>query len=488
MGKNKAKSNHYANKGGATAVRGPTLCIDTIADPEGLQKHIEMLLAPSTRLSWEEFKEKHKDALEDRMGKGIEKETRQHREMLDEERRDKLARGVNHDRDGKKNRKDKQKNRKNRKDLKKGRGEGEDEGIEVGGGGVRLSDFQKKGYGDTSDSDVSHDSRERDASPTPAWLLPMSEQEAEQKRAVVAQAAQAAALAQGLCQSGQSMAPSSDYVLLAIRILTNTNVAERRKRQWADYGPGRLAAAEAGSEQLEAAQRAELEAVFEQGVQGGGGGVSGGWEGEGGHAPGGGGGGVRKRRIWSDLPPAAAGLEDGGGGGGGSGGSGEGGGGECGEELVGKAVAAAAAAARSAAAALDRARELNLRLQALNMLKKPAMPGDDKQVGGGVGEGGVSRFAGGGVPQEREGAVVRESWVERQARIQQRLSAIQVLTKVPRTHVTPANNNASPFPRSLPSPLFASPFLSPPLRASFPPRRRGISRQGRRRFSRSGLR
>ena len=36
------------------------------------------------------YREKHKDQLEDRMGKGIEKETKQHRTTLDDERRSKV--------------------------------------------------------------------------------------------------------------------------------------------------------------------------------------------------------------------------------------------------------------------------------------------------------------------------------------------------------------------------------------------------------------
>lgn len=225
-------------------IQGPTLCIDTIADPEGLQAHINRLLEPSKRLSWEEFKEKHKNQLEDRMGHGIERETKQHREMLDEERRNKLARGVNHEREALLNRKGK-KEKKGKKD--RGRGsKGSDE--EVDGKPVRLSDFQKGGYADTSDSDASR-GPSREASPTPAWLLPMSEQEADQKRAAAAAAAQAAALAQGQ-QAG------SECTLLAIRILTNKDpavtaseagaaggvkennagsTAGRKRNRWSDY-------------------------------------------------------------------------------------------------------------------------------------------------------------------------------------------------------------------------------------------------------------
>jgi len=40
MGKNKQQK--YAPKGGGGYVAGPTLCIDTIADPEILQRHIEV--------------------------------------------------------------------------------------------------------------------------------------------------------------------------------------------------------------------------------------------------------------------------------------------------------------------------------------------------------------------------------------------------------------------------------------------------------------
>jgi hypothetical protein len=257
MGRTSKGTNKYAAPAQKVSFAGPSLCIDTIADPEGLQRHINRLLEPSKRLSWEEFKEKHKDQLEDRMGQGIERETKKHREMLDEERRNKLARGVNHERDGagKKGKKDK----KSKKDKKeRGRRGGSDEEA-ADGKPVRLSDFQKGGYADTSDSDASR-GPSRESSPTPAWLLPMSEQEADQKRAAAAAAAQTAAQAQG-----QQVAP--ECTLLAIRILTRktptggeggsvkeneTDDGPSRKRsRWSDYRPedtdGMQAEGEAGS-------------------------------------------------------------------------------------------------------------------------------------------------------------------------------------------------------------------------------------------------
>jgi hypothetical protein len=51
-------------------------------------KHLEYLLKPiKPRLSWEEYKEKHKKQFEDRLGTGIQKEQADYRRMLDDERK-----------------------------------------------------------------------------------------------------------------------------------------------------------------------------------------------------------------------------------------------------------------------------------------------------------------------------------------------------------------------------------------------------------------
>mmetsp|Transcript_35066 Transcript_35066/g.86236 ORF Transcript_35066/g.86236 Transcript_35066/m.86236 type:complete len:186 (-) Transcript_35066:274-831(-) len=105
------------------------------------QKQIEMLLAPSNRLTWEEYKEKHKSQLEDRMGAGVEAESREYRKQLDAERNAKLSRGHNHKnlseeekekekkrlkKEKKKEKKAKKKEKKERKKEKKKRKRGSD--------------------------------------------------------------------------------------------------------------------------------------------------------------------------------------------------------------------------------------------------------------------------------------------------------------------------------------------------------------------------
>ena len=54
-------------------------------------KQIEILLNQKPRMSWEEYKEKHKEQLEDKMGAGVEREQANYRRMLDEERNKKVA-------------------------------------------------------------------------------------------------------------------------------------------------------------------------------------------------------------------------------------------------------------------------------------------------------------------------------------------------------------------------------------------------------------
>ena len=53
-------------------------------------KQIELLLNQKPRISWEEYKEKHKDQLEDKMGMGVEREQADYRRKLDEERNKKV--------------------------------------------------------------------------------------------------------------------------------------------------------------------------------------------------------------------------------------------------------------------------------------------------------------------------------------------------------------------------------------------------------------
>ncbi len=53
------------------------------------QKQLELLQVPQPRISWEEYKEKHKDQLNERMGMG-EKEQANYRRMLDDERKKKV--------------------------------------------------------------------------------------------------------------------------------------------------------------------------------------------------------------------------------------------------------------------------------------------------------------------------------------------------------------------------------------------------------------
>ncbi len=53
------------------------------------QKQLELLQVPQPRISWEEYKEKHKDQLNERMGMG-EKEQANYRRMLDDERKRKV--------------------------------------------------------------------------------------------------------------------------------------------------------------------------------------------------------------------------------------------------------------------------------------------------------------------------------------------------------------------------------------------------------------
>ena len=52
------------------------------------RKHLEYLLQPiKPRLTWEEYREKHKKQFEDRLGHGVQREQADYRRMLDEERK-----------------------------------------------------------------------------------------------------------------------------------------------------------------------------------------------------------------------------------------------------------------------------------------------------------------------------------------------------------------------------------------------------------------
>ena len=189
--------------------RGCHFAAAAIADPNAQQRHIETLLQPAARLTWEEFKEKHRGQLEDRLGSGLERESLRHREMLDGERHRKLSRGVN--RNEEKKQKKKCRDRKRRRSSE----------TESGGDPVRLSDFQRGRLMSDSDSSV----RSRSCSPPPAWLLPMSAQEA-----VEAQAKRRACGALGSApeQGSSTLAGATVHgpqsCLLAIRILTKTPV------------------------------------------------------------------------------------------------------------------------------------------------------------------------------------------------------------------------------------------------------------------------
>ncbi len=60
------------------------------------QKHLEYLLQPiKPRLTWEEYREKHKKQFEDRLGAGVQREQADYRRMLDEERKLKVPADFN---------------------------------------------------------------------------------------------------------------------------------------------------------------------------------------------------------------------------------------------------------------------------------------------------------------------------------------------------------------------------------------------------------
>ena len=59
-------------------------------DPKADAAYIQALINRPERLTWEEYKEKHKDQLNDRLGAGVEREQLEYRKMLDAERNSKV--------------------------------------------------------------------------------------------------------------------------------------------------------------------------------------------------------------------------------------------------------------------------------------------------------------------------------------------------------------------------------------------------------------
>ena len=55
------------------------------------QAYIQSLLNRPDRMTWDEYKEKHKEQLSDRLGAGVEREQAEYRKMLDQERNRKVA-------------------------------------------------------------------------------------------------------------------------------------------------------------------------------------------------------------------------------------------------------------------------------------------------------------------------------------------------------------------------------------------------------------
>eukprot|EP00658_Telonema_sp_P-2_P061782 TRINITY_DN5044_c0_g2_i2.p3 TRINITY_DN5044_c0_g2~~TRINITY_DN5044_c0_g2_i2.p3 ORF type:complete len:164 (+),score=68.89 TRINITY_DN5044_c0_g2_i2:100-591(+) len=109
------------------------------------------------RLTWDDYKKKHKDALNDVLADGEERKMIAYRKELDAAREAQLSRGTNHKK-GKKEKKEKKKDKKkekkkDKKREKKDKGEDSEEGskkrkkVEEGGGYgykmVRLSDFHE---------------------------------------------------------------------------------------------------------------------------------------------------------------------------------------------------------------------------------------------------------------------------------------------------------------------------------------------------------
>jgi len=75
--------------GGGGGGEAPEVAIK--GDPALDQAYIQSLLNRPERMSWDEYKEKHKDQLSDRLGAGMERESLEYRKKLDQERNSKVT-------------------------------------------------------------------------------------------------------------------------------------------------------------------------------------------------------------------------------------------------------------------------------------------------------------------------------------------------------------------------------------------------------------
>ena len=89
MGRSSNKPTRFTGGGGTSAPAPEEASIKRSVEYE--QKQLEMLLNQKPRPTWEEYKERHKDQLEDRMGMGVEREQLAYRRMLDAERNSKVG-------------------------------------------------------------------------------------------------------------------------------------------------------------------------------------------------------------------------------------------------------------------------------------------------------------------------------------------------------------------------------------------------------------
>uniref|UniRef100_A0A6U6C1H7 Uncharacterized protein n=1 Tax=Guillardia theta TaxID=55529 RepID=A0A6U6C1H7_GUITH len=130
------------------------------------QKYIESLINRKPRMSWEDFKEKHKEQLSDRLGSGIEKEQADYRRLLDEERNRKLSKGMNNkhltgkskkDKKSKKEKKDKKEKKREKKRLKREKKE-QKKKAEASRGSEADSGAKKRKRDASTSSDSSSDS------------------------------------------------------------------------------------------------------------------------------------------------------------------------------------------------------------------------------------------------------------------------------------------------------------------------------------------
>mmetsp|Transcript_89656 Transcript_89656/g.131220 ORF Transcript_89656/g.131220 Transcript_89656/m.131220 type:complete len:85 (-) Transcript_89656:295-549(-) len=76
MGRSSTKTPRYPTGGGGGG-EAPEVAIK--GDPALDQAYIQSLLNRPERMSWDEYKEKHKDQLSDRLGAGMERESLEYR-------------------------------------------------------------------------------------------------------------------------------------------------------------------------------------------------------------------------------------------------------------------------------------------------------------------------------------------------------------------------------------------------------------------------